>query len=85
MSGVASQYHSSMRCTIDRRGRAARFVAGLLLLAAGASAILLGAIGWPGVWAVMVGIVLAAGGAFALYEAAAGWCAVRAMGIRTRL
>jgi len=66
-------------CNIDARGRRARLIAGLLLVA------------WAGVlcaiWALPVGgrlswIVAAAclaSGAFLIYEARTGWCAVRAM------
>ena len=61
---------------IDRRGRIARTIWGLICLVA---AIFLARYSW---WAF--GITLAAG-IFALYEALRGWCVMRACGIKTKL
>lgn len=73
-----------MQCNIDKRGRWARVVWGIVLLA-GAVVLavcgLTGAVGGWWVWAAA--IVLAIAGLFGLYEARKGWCMMRAMGFRT--
>lgn len=69
-------------CNIDSRGKRARLIAGIVLLAIAVAA---------GVWAWHVGSMLAglvAGliaccGSFAVFEARAGWCALRAMQFKT--
>ena len=61
---------------IDRRGRVARALFGLVVIAAGVG---LAAVAW---WACAVLLV---SGVFALYEAARGWCVMRACGIKTKL
>ena len=77
----------ALECNIDSKGRALRFVAGLLALLGGAVAYLIlmleimpvpESIGTLGVLAMIIG------GAFAIFEAKAGWCVVRALGFRTR-
>ena len=61
---------------IDRKGRIARLLMGLGLIAAGIFV-------WRlNLW-VAAGLLLS--GAFGLYEAARGWCLMRACGIRTKL
>jgi uncharacterized integral membrane protein len=75
-----------MQCNIDAKGKAARLLAGtiMMVLALGGVVLVLldvlpGSWGWPLV--VAMGVM----GAFAIYEGAAGWCALRAMGFRTRI
>ena len=73
----------ALTCNIDRRGKIARLIYGILLIVA---AIIVAAVwaipagGWLG-WTIAA--ILFASGAFAIFEARKGWCAVRAMGIRT--
>lgn len=72
-----------LRCNIDSRGRVARLVYGLILVAAGVAMVLLWALPGGSVIAWVVTVAAIAGGAFAVFEARAGWCALRAMGIKT--
>jgi hypothetical protein len=65
-----------LACNIDRRGRVARVIAGLVAAAAGAVLI---AAGWR------AGGVALAAGAFMIFEGVKGWCAARALGIKTPL
>ena len=71
-----------LTCNIDRRGRAIRGIAGLLLLGCGA-AMLLSADpsrnGGMNLLAILLGLL----GAFMVFEAILGWCAIRAMGKKT--
>jgi len=70
--------NSFWSCNIDRRGRALRFLAGLLCLGAAAGLWW----GWDSAfWAsgfLALGIV-------SLFEALRGWCVVRAFGFKTPL
>jgi hypothetical protein len=77
-----------LQCNIDKRGRRARLIAGLLLLSGAGVAMFyfaisdlrsFGTIGWLIAGAAMLM------GVFALFEASIGWCAVRALGFKTRL
>ena len=74
------------QCNIDAKGKVARFVSGVVSIAA--ALLLAGLLAaevltfGPG-WITVAGLTL--GGAFAIYEARAGWCVVRVMGIRTPL
>jgi hypothetical protein len=61
---------------IDRRGRIARAVWGLALMAA--AWLVSARSGW-------ICIALLVSGGFAIYEAARGWCLMRACGIKTKL
>jgi hypothetical protein len=61
---------------IDRRGRLARAVLGIILVIGGVP------LAWVAWWACI--ILLLAGG-FTLFEAARGWCLLRACGIKTRV
>lgn len=61
---------------IATRGRVARAVWGLSLIAAGV------VVHSRSRWACYG---LAAGGAFSLFEAARGWCIMRACGVKTRM
>jgi hypothetical protein len=74
-----------LQCNIDSRGRAARLIYGLILLAAGVAMLLWWALPAGTVAAWVVTLLVLAGGAFAVFEARAGWCVVRAMGFRTPL
>jgi len=71
-----------VRPNIDRKGRIARTVTGLLCIAFGVVCWL---IGWPetsGYRWIIVAFALTAGG-FQLFEARNSWCVMRACGIRT--
>jgi hypothetical protein len=72
-----------LRCNIDRRGRVARLVWGLLLVTLAVAFLFLYALpnGSVLTWAAVIFCLVA--GTFALFEAAAGWCAVRAIGFKT--
>ena len=73
-------------CNIDAKGKAARFVGGVISVLAGLviAALLTTQTVTLGIgWLTVAGLTL--GGAFAIYEARAGWCIVRAIGIRTPL
>ena len=72
-----------LTCNIDSRGKVARLLWGILLLAIGAGLIVFWAWGsgsWIR-WGVTAAVIVS--GAFMIFEARAGWCAVRAMGIKT--
>ena len=73
-----------MTCNIGTKGRIARFIWGIALIAAAGLLALWGA--WPrhSLWMWIVSALLAGGGGFAIFEARAGWCAMRAMGYKTR-
>jgi hypothetical protein len=70
-------------CNIDRRGRIARLIYGLVLIAI--AAVL--AFGWAlrydsvGLWIITVSCAVA--GAFGIFEGLKGWCVMRAMGFKT--
>ncbi len=69
---------------IDRRGRRARLIAGIVVDLCGVGLVLAGvAHGRTGL--LIGGIVALVCGSFTIFEAANGWCLLRAMGIRTRL
>lgn len=72
-----------LRCNIDRRGRVARFVWGVLLLALAVGILFVRALPGGSILAWAASVVCFAAGAFALFEAWAGWCAVRAIGFKT--
>ena len=74
-----------LSCNIDRRGRLARLIYGILVGALGVALLVLWAFESGSLfrWAVSVAVILA--GAFAVFEAGAGWCVMRAMGFRTPL
>lgn len=73
----------ALTCNIDSRGRVARLIYGILLIALGIALVAFWA--WPQgqVWKWVVAVACVAGGAFAMFEARAGWCVVRAMGFKT--
>jgi hypothetical protein len=70
-------------CNINRRGRLARLIYGILLAALGVILVVTWAIGSGSVirWAACIALILA--GLFSIFEATVGWCAVRAMGFKT--
>ena len=70
-------------CNIDARGKRARLIYGLVLLALGVALMILWAVPAGTFWAWAVTVACLLGGAFAVFEARAGWCAVRAMGFKT--
>ncbi|CAN5504875.1 hypothetical protein BH18VER1_BH18VER1_23020 [soil metagenome] len=65
-----------MKQNISTKGRAARAIAGVISLIAGAGLI-------P--QSVPIALLLMALGLFAIFEALRGWCALRACGIKTPL
>ena len=73
----------AMTCNIDRKGRLARLISGILVLIAGVVIALAWA--WPGAsWLAWVVAVLTIGcGIFQLFEAWKGWCVMRAIGFKT--
>ena len=72
-----------LQCNIDSRGRVARLVYGIALVAAGVALALLWALPRGTPWPWVVSTLVIAGGAFAVFEARAGWCVIRAMGFKT--
>jgi hypothetical protein len=80
----AAHLKMSLTCNIDARGKRARMITGILLLAFAAIA---GAWAWHNSSriAAAMSVLLALSGAFTVFESRAGWCALRAMGIKTRL
>jgi hypothetical protein len=73
----------ALRCNIDRRGKVARLIWGLILLVAGGLILFAKALPTGSAWAWAGVIACFGGGAFALFEALAGWCIVRAIGFKT--
>jgi hypothetical protein len=72
-----------LTCNIDSRGKAARLIYGILLLAIGIALAVFWAHASGSIvrWCVATSCVV--GGSFAVFEARAGWCVVRAMGFKT--
>jgi hypothetical protein len=70
-------------CNIDSRGKRARLIYGILMVALGVVLLLAWALPQGKVWTWIVAIGCILGGAFAIFEARAGWCAMRAMGFKT--
>jgi hypothetical protein len=73
-----------LQCNIDSKGRRARLIYGLGMLAGGIVLLLVKALPGGSAWTWFVTVSMLALGAFAVFEARAGWCAVRAMGFKTR-
>jgi hypothetical protein len=73
----------ALTCNINRRGRLARLIFGIVVAAMGVFLIFAWAIGSASVgrWVTCVAVVL--GGLFSIFEATVGWCAVRAIGLKT--
>jgi hypothetical protein len=74
-----------LQCNIDARGRVARLIWGLVLLAAGVAMLLWWALPAGSLLAWLLTTLVVVGGAVAVFEARAGWCVVRAMGFKTPL
>ena len=74
---------AAVQCNIDSRGKAARLIYGIVVIAIGVTLVFLWAMRGGGVlgWAISAACVVM--GAFSIFEARAGWCVVRAMGFRT--
>jgi hypothetical protein len=72
-----------LACNIDSRGKLARLIYGIILIALGIVLIFFWA--WPQgeIWKWVVAIACVAAGGFAVFEARAGWCIMRAMGFKT--
>ena len=75
----------ALTCNIDRKGRIARLIYGLVMLLL--ALVLLWFWAWRGgsavSWIVTICAILAA--LVSVFEARVGWCAMRAMGFRTRM
>lgn len=71
-----------MKPNIDRSGRIARAISGLLCIAAGGACMVWA---WPASmpWRWTIALGLLAAGLFQLYEARKGWCIARACGLKT--
>ena len=65
-----------LKPNLDRRGRIARAIYGILCIVAGIFAL---------EWKLWVAVVLFIAGAFGIFEAFRGWCILRACGIKTRM
>ena len=73
----------ALTCNIDRRGKLARLIYGVILLLAGLGLAIFWAWPHPSLLRWAVAIACAGGGVFAIFEALVGWCAIRAMGFKT--
>jgi hypothetical protein len=71
-----------MKPNIDRKGRVARAISGVLCIAVG---VVLWWITWPEstTYRWIVSILAIAIGVFQLFEAKRGWCVARACGLKT--
>lgn len=74
-----------MTCNIDSRGKAARFIYGIVAVAIGAALVFFWAMRGGGVFGWVISVACLLMGAFSIFEARAGWCVVRAMGFKTRM
>jgi hypothetical protein len=72
-----------MQCNIDAKGKVARLISGILVVAVGALLMAMWARGSGLSWKWIFSVLVVAGGLFQIYEAWAGWCVMRAMGFRT--
>ncbi|QNN22815.1 hypothetical protein HED60_11230 [Planctomycetales bacterium ZRK34] len=73
-----------MECNIDKRGRMARAVWGIVMLLGAVAMVVCAVAGFlSGWWVWVVAAALLVAGLFGLYEARKGWCMMRAMGFRT--
>jgi hypothetical protein len=73
----------ALTCNIDRRGKIARLIYGIVLIVAAAIVVAVWAIPSGGWLSWTIAAILSVSGAFSIFEARKGWCAVRAMGIKT--
>ena len=73
-----------LACNIDRRGRKARLVTGVIVDLCGVAGILAGV--WRDSTGILIaGLFLSITGLFMVFEGVLGWCALRAVGIKTRI
>jgi uncharacterized membrane protein HdeD (DUF308 family) len=73
----------ALTCNIDRKGRLARLISGILLLILGIVLAFAWALPNASWLAWMIVAVTIAGGLFQIFEAWKGWCVMRAMGFKT--
>ena len=76
-------YNLSMQCNIDQKGRTARFISGVVTIAAALIVTGLCYFGRLSPAFYWLAAVLVPLGAFQIFEARKGWCAMRAMGFKT--
>jgi len=74
---------TAVTCNIDSRGKAARLIYGIVVLAIGVVLVFLWALRGGGILGWVISAVCVVMGVFSIFEARAGWCVVRAMGFRT--
>ncbi|HSZ58017.1 MAG TPA: hypothetical protein VK797_20305 [Tepidisphaeraceae bacterium] len=72
-----------LSCNIDSRGKLARLIYGIILVAIGVVLLVFWALSGGGTLAWLVSAACLLSGAFAIFEARAGWCVMRAMGFKT--
>jgi hypothetical protein len=72
-------------CNIDRRGKRARLINGIIFVAIGITLMLSVARGSGSILMWGIAIVPVICGAFAIFEGAIGWCALRALGMKTHI
>jgi hypothetical protein len=70
-------------CNIDKRGRIARLIYGMVLIAAASVLAFLWALHGNSVIRWVITISCAVAGGFGIFEAIRGWCVMRAMGFKT--
>ena len=75
-----------MQSNIDRKGRRARLISGMICLLAGAALLLFA---WMSQATsrtpLAFGMALLGFGLFQIFESRKGWCIVRALGFKTRM
>ncbi|QOV91370.1 hypothetical protein [Humisphaera borealis] len=75
----------ALTCNIDAKGKVARLIFGLIMIAVGIVTAVFWAVGTGGWLPWTVSAALVAFGAFGVFEARAGWCVMRAMGFKTSM
>jgi len=74
-----------LTCNIDSRGKLARLIYGIVVVAIGLVLVVFWAMRGGGILGWVISVACLAMGAFSIFEAKAGWCVVRAMGFKTRM
>ena len=74
---------AAVQCNIDSRGKAARLIYGIVVVAIGLGLLLFWALRGGGILGWVISVACVAMGAFSIFEARAGWCVIRAMGFKT--
>ena len=74
-----------LTCNIDSRGKLARLIYGIVVVAIGIVLVVFWAMRGGGILGWVISVACLAMGAFSIFEAKAGWCVVRAMGFKTRM